>query len=70
MTNNVVSFNRSKEKDNDEIIGFIGEKRFVIMTFDDDERIDLLSNFYPGLAETVLIHAAYLFALNSITVDE
>ena len=67
---NIVSFNRSKEKDNDEIIDFIGEKRFVVMTFDEDETIDLLSNFYPGLAETVLIHAAYLFALNSIAVGE
>jgi hypothetical protein len=66
----VVSINRFKEKNDREIIDFVGDKKFMVMRFDEEEGVDIMSNFVPGLFETTLIHMAYLYAAESLVYDE
>lgn len=66
----VVSINRFKEKSDQEIIEFIGDKKFMVVRFDDEDGVDIMSNFLPGLLETTTLHMAYLFAANSLIYGE
>jgi hypothetical protein len=66
----VVSINRFKEKDQQEVLDFIADKKYIVLSFDDDEGVDIISNFLPGLLETTLLHTAYLFAADLIMNGE
>ena len=65
----VVSIDRFKEKGNQEILDFIGEDKFIVVKFDKDEMVDIISNFMPGLSETTLLHIAYMYAAQAMFVD-
>ena len=65
----VVSIDRFKEKGKQEIIDFIGDDKFLVVKFDENETVDIISNFMPGLAETTLLHVAYMYAAQAMFVD-
>ena len=65
----VVSIDRFKEKGKQEIIDFIGDDKFIVVNFDENETVDIISNFMPGLAETTLLHIAYMYAAQAMFVD-
>jgi hypothetical protein len=65
----VVSIDRFKEKGKQEIIDFIGDDKFLVVKFDEFETVDIISNFMPGLAETTLLHIAYMYAAQAMFVD-
>jgi len=65
----VVSINRQKEKNIEEILEFLGEDRFIVVKFDENDTVDIISNFMPGLAETTLLHIAYMYAADLMFVE-
>jgi hypothetical protein len=66
----VVSINRFKEKNNQEIIDFVGNEKFLVVRFNDEEGVEIMSNFIPGLLETTMLHVAYMYAADSMVYGE
>jgi hypothetical protein len=62
---NVVNIERFKEKNFKEIEEFIGEDKFVVVKFTEEESVEMMSNFHPGMLECTLLHAAYLFLISA-----
>lgn len=66
----VVSINRYKEQSEKEALEFIENGKYMILRFDDeDETVNIMSSFEPGLQETTLIHMAYIFAISSLNMS-
>jgi hypothetical protein len=62
---NIVNFERFKEKNFKEIEEFIGDDKFVVVKFTEEDSIEMMSNFQAGMMECTLLHAAYLFLISS-----
>jgi hypothetical protein len=66
----VVSINRFKQQSEKEVLDFIDTGKYMILRFDDeDETVNIMSSFEPGLQEATLIHMAYLFAISSLSMS-
>ena len=66
----VVSINRFKQQSEKEVLDFIDTGKYMILRFDDeDETVNIMSSFEPGLQEATLIHMAYLFAISSLNMS-
>jgi hypothetical protein len=66
----VVSINRFKEKNNQEILDFVGDEKFLVVRFNDEEGVEIMSNFIPGFLETTMLHVAYMYAADSMVYGE
>jgi hypothetical protein len=70
---NVVSIDRFKREKNNELQAsdhaaeFLEDaENFVLIKFDGDERIKVMSSFVPSIREITLVNAAYLFMLSEL----
>jgi hypothetical protein len=66
----VVSISHFQEKSNKEVIDFIADSKFLLVKFHDEEGVEIMSNFMPGLLEATLLHMAYMYASNLLMYEE
>jgi hypothetical protein len=72
IIDNLVSFDRFKnERDQSRINEILSSKdgRFMVLKFNEDDTVEIISNFAHGLKESTLLHAAYIYSLESFDMS-
>ena len=64
---NIVNFKRQSDTKSDKLAEFIADDRFIVLKYNEDMKVDILTNFEPGLAELTLTQAAYVYMLTQLS---